>query len=156
MNTMKKMMWLLLAAALLTGALAGCGNTAKEMNMDALHTELLDSSAFTDILSPLEPVVAANIYGVEAADVAQCTVLCSTGATAEEIGLFQAADEDAAKRIYEAALARVGAQEVSFENYVPAEMPKLADAIVKQAGVYVVYVVAADAKAAGDIVGKYI
>lgn len=145
---------LLLLLCMLVGC-AGNGD-AKELNMDSLATDLINSDSFSDILSPIEDAVAAAIYVVDEADIEDCRVFCSTGATAEEVAVFKAKDEAAAGRILDAAKARIEAQKQAYSGYAPEEVPKLDSAIVRQSGVYVVYVVPADAAAAKKVADKHI
>ena len=78
----------------------------------------------------------------------------SSGATAEEIAVFEAADKAAADRLYKAAQERVENQKTAFEDYVPAEMTKLGNPVLVKKGSFVVLCVADDAAAAKKIVDK--
>lgn len=140
---------ILIIAALLSGC-AQKGKTA-DYNLAELSAKLEKSGAFSDILSPVEADVAAQFYGIEPGDIAECSVLCSTGATTEEIGLFKCVSEDAARKVKAAADKRVESQRTAYESYAPKEMPKLDDAIVVQDGVYVFYIVANDASKAREV-----
>ena len=154
---MKKTITLLLTACLLTTALAACGTktAAKDYDLAAIAADLKTNGGYSDIISPVEKDVAAKLYGVESAGIADCQVYCSTKATTEEIGLFKCTDEKAAAALYEAAKARVESQRSIYSSYAPAEMPKLDDAIVIQDGNYVFYIVTADSAKAHAVLDKY-
>ena len=77
------------------------------------------------IYRPAEDVVGQQVY-------------VSTGATAEEIAVFEAVDADAAQRIEAAVLQRIADQKTSFEDYLPAELPRLEDPFLFVKGRYVV------------------
>lgn len=143
---MKRICFTLLAVCMIAGVFSGCAQKAKpvEFDLEALSSQLEQSEAFSDILSPVSKEIAASFYGFEDADVTQCVVLCSTGATTEEIGLIKCASEEAAAKIKANAAARVETQRAIYESYAPGEMPKLDDAIVSQNGLYVFYIVSAD------------
>lgn len=143
---MKRVCLTLLAACVIFGAFSGCGQKAEPANYDlaSLSTQLMDSGAFSDFLSPVSKEIAASFYGFEDADVTDSSVLCSTGATTEEIGLLKCANDEAAAKIFSNAKARVETQRAIYESYAPLEMPKLDDAIVTQNGLYVFYIVSAD------------
>ena len=153
---MKKFVFLLLSLVFLT-ALCACGGSAPQTDFapSDLTAELLDSSYFTDLLSEMDLDVALELYGIDASQVDSCSVYLGTGATAEEIAVFKAKDADSAKAIADALKDRVSSQIAAYENYVPAEVPKLKSAILRSSGVYSIYVTAADAKAAGEIIDKY-
>lgn len=155
---MKKRAVLILAACLFIAAFAGCGKKteAKDLDLAAMAADLKDNGGFSDILSPIETGVAAKLYGVDATTISGSQVYCSTKATTEEIGLFKCTDEAAAEKLLAAAKARVESQRTTYSSYAPGEMPKLDDAIVKQSGNYVVYVVTADSAKAQAVLDKYL
>ena len=136
-----------LAACMVFGIFTGCGQKAKpvEYDLDALSQQIEQSGAFSDILSPITKKIAASFYGFDDVEVAECVVLCSTGATTEESALFKCSGEEAAAKIKASADKRVETQRTVYESYAPGEMPKLDDAIVTQSGLYVFYIVSADA-----------
>lgn len=129
-------------------ALAGCGNggsdEAHEYDIDELSAKIVDSGAFSDILSEVNDDIVISYYGFDAADVDSMNVYISTGATTEEVGLFKCTDTDAASRVLEKAQERAKAQKTAYQSYAPAEVPKIDDAVIKADGVYVFYIVAND------------
>lgn len=147
---MKKMSLAFLAACMVFGIFTGCAQKAKpvDYDLDALSQQVQQSGAFSDILSPVTKEIAASFYGFEDAEVSECVVLCSTGATTEEIALFKCTSEEAAAKLKASAAKRVETQRAIYESYAPGEMPKLDDAIVTQNGLYVFYIVSADASKA--------
>lgn len=153
---MKRIFAFTLAVLLLFG-LAGCGEPpVMDMDMEKLSSELLNAAGYTDIMSQLNKSVAAVLYGIDEADIDDCVVYCGTGATAEEIAIFKAADSAAAERIEKAAEQRRIQQIAAYENYVPAEVPKLEKALIKADGSFIVYVVAGQSDAADKIVYNYV
>ena len=154
---MKKVFTIILAAGLLIAALSACGSktAGKDYDLAAMATDLKANGGYSDIISPVEKDVAAKLYGVDTATISDCQVYCSTKATTEEIGLFKCTDEKAAAALLTAAKARVESQREIYSSYAPAEMPKLDDAIVKQDGNYVFYIVTADSSKAQTVLDKY-
>lgn len=155
---MKKALTLIFTAGLLIAALAACGEKteAKKLDLAAMATDLKDNGGYSDIISPIEKDVAAKLYGVDASGIADCQVYCSTKATTEEIGLFKCTDEKSAEALLKAAKDRVESQRATYSSYAPGEMPKLDDAIVKQDGNYVFYIVTADSAKAQAVLDKYL
>lgn len=151
---MKRLVLILAAVSLVLAMLSGCAAQpqAKEYDLDELSKAVEESGSFTDILSEVDLPTAAKLYKVDEGIIADCEVLCSTGATTEEIGLFRCADEDAAKTMEQAAKDRAEAQKVAYESYAPGEIPKLDDAVIKRVGVYVFYIVSDDPAAVAAIV----
>ncbi len=154
---MKKLLILSLALLLLLCALAGCGGRKPvQFEPQEAAGALLDSKAFSDILSPVQPVIAAVLYGVPLENVDACSVYCSTGATAEEIAVFRCRDEAAAAALKQTAQQRLQEQKDAYSSYAPQEIPKLDNALLRASGVYVVCVVAEDYDAVRPILDKFI
>ena len=153
---MKRFLFAFIAISLII-MIPGCSPAGEKLpDIDKLSQELLaDGLIFTDILSPIDQNIALVIFGLSEEDVESCAVYCSTGATAEEIALFIAPDTDAAERVYAALERRVDMQILAFENYVPAEVPKLKNAILRANGRCVMYITAADIDSADKIVYNY-
>ena len=154
---MKKLLLLALAAALMLCIFSGCGKEQPKVSFDPAEAAqaLLDSKAFSDILSPVDEKVAANLYSADPGKITACAVYCSTGATAEEVAIFQCSDEAAASELEESARARLESQAAAYAGYGPQEVPKLENADVRVAGVYMACVVSADADAAAGVLDKY-
>ena len=148
-------MWL--PVLLLLVLLAGCG-AQKAQNVDAAQAAdtLKSSLTFQDELSEATPEVRNRTYGVSDADIVAGKLYLSSGATAEEIAVFEAADDAAADRLLAAMQERVEAQKLAFEDYAPAEMPKLDSAVVERSGNFVALCIAADNAAAQKMVKELI
>ena len=153
---MKKKLALLLAAVCLLAAMAGCGEKKKELVPETFVQELLDGAAFTDSLNQLDGEVVPLLYGIDTADYTSAIVYCGTAATAEEIAVFQAADDGAAERILAAAQDRVAGQLETYKAYGPAQAMTLENSVVERTGNTVIVVVCSDADGAREIVDQYI
>lgn len=124
----------------ITAVLPGCNSPAEDVTLDVAGcaATLLEEIAFQDTLTAIGDEMIAAIYQIPAEDVVEQQVYVSTGATAEEIAVFEAVDADAAQRIETAVLQRVADQKTSFEDYLPAELPRLEDPFFFVKGRYVV------------------
>lgn len=144
----------LLLALLL--ALGGCGSTLKSAPAPEIANKVLEGIAFEDELMEVDGRVVEEYYGIELSTVKEYAVYMSaSGATAEEIAIFQANSEDAAKKIEEALASRVNDLKIGFENYVPAEMTKLGNAVIIRNGSTAMLVIANDHETAKGIVKDY-
>ena len=153
---MKRHIAFFLALLCLFSVLTGCGGK-KELDPQALADDLLANAGFVDSLNKLEPVIVPMLYaGLSADDYSDVLAYAGTGATAEEIVIFTAKSEDAAKRIRSAAETHIKDRIESFKNYGPAASLALENAVLKQSGKYVVVVVCSDGKTAAKIADKYI
>lgn len=116
---------------------------------------VLDVTAVADALKAQMPFVdtldAATDSGVErtytalnAEDVKAKVVYTGSGATAEEIAVFEAVDKDAAARVKAAVDKHIEETRESFTDYNPEELNKLKDPVVVTEGVYVILCVSDD------------
>ena len=148
----------------IAGMLAGCVTTvggngdskeALNINVTDMANELKNGLTFEDSLSELDTNVALTYYGIDADKVKNSVVVVSTGATAEEIAVFEAADQSSADAVKSACEDRKAKQTTSYADYKPSETSRLDKAIIKEDGNYVVYCVTDDTDKANEIIDKY-
>ena len=148
---MKSLLIRLMPAALLCLALTACGGGGAvgqtPYDPETAAQALLDSGAFSEALEALDADLISSLYGLESQPEA-AAVYTSTGATAEEIAVLVFSTQEEADDARKALEARVSDQKDACEGYLPAELPKLEQAIVKESGSSVLLVVANDSQAA--------
>ncbi|NLO48432.1 MAG: DUF4358 domain-containing protein [Clostridiales bacterium] len=141
---------------LLALVLTGCGKkSAGPIDLQAFSSDILASGAFLEQLTEVEPDIGYSFYQIADSDCKQAFFFFSSGATAEELALFEASDAQAAARIRAAAEKRIENQKKAFESYVPAEVPKLEQAVVYTRGNYVIVFTASDYNAAKTVQDKH-
>ena len=151
---MKKIFIALLATAILFAAV-GCGS--ENGGKDEVRTVDISSAAqalaveitFEDEIAPIDDEAVRYLYDLP--DGVKAAVYSSSGATAEELALFDAGDESTAKAVLSVAREHIQSQLESFKNYNPDETDKLEKAVVKQFGQYVALCVTSDAGAAAAV-----
>ena len=77
-----------------------------------------------------------------------------TGATAEELAVFETKDADAAAALVQKLEARNADRIESYSSYIPEEVPKLENAVILSGGRYVVLCVAEDSSAVREAAQK--
>ncbi|NCB64079.1 MAG: DUF4358 domain-containing protein [Clostridia bacterium] len=128
--------------------LTACGaKPAAEYDPAKTAQALVDSGAFSEELEPLDLDFLPTVYGV-GGDVTSGAIYSSTGATAEEVVVLLMTAKADADHAFEQLEKRVEGQKAACEGYLPLELPKLDNAIVKQVGSSVLLVVANDYDAA--------
>lgn len=134
--------------------LAGCGGGDEGLRPFASGDvqTVLDAGVFSEDLEAVDADLVCPLYGVDQTLVSECTAYLSTGATAEEVVLFVAADDSAAQTIETACEKRVADQIAAYKDYGPGEVAKLEDAVIRVRGTTVLVVVADDSAAAAAAV----
>ena len=156
---MRKLFPLPLVLALVLG-LAACGggaNDAPPLYSAGLVTKLVEAGAFSEELEELDADTAFLLYrladsGLERADMKECAVLRSAGATCEEGAVLVFASADQANTAVDALSSYIDGQITANEDYRPGELPKLEDALISRRGETVLLVVAGDIDAAKQAV----
>lgn len=157
---MKKTKWMILAAAMAVClSFTGCGggdgggqDGAGTIDGAALAEALAGGVAFEDQLTQVDQETALMLYGVAPEQVASAVVYVGTGATAEEIAVFEGVDEAAADAIEAQAEARLASQLSDYADYKPDEVPKLENPVLETEGNYVILCVSGDNETAESII----
>ncbi len=153
---MKKYIALLLTALFLFAG--GCAKNSAALKLDpsVAADRLLSSVQFKDQMSPADSAMALQLYGLDQSAVSRAKVYESTGATAEEIAVFEAKDETFLNRVKEGAQKRIEDQKAGFKDYQPKEMEKLKNPVLVTAGNYVFLCVSDDNAKAQKVIDEMI
>lgn len=154
---MKKLLTILLVS-ILALTLVACGGPKEEdvaIDIDAVKSDLEAANLVTDTLSPVNENVLSNVLTLNAENIESYHMYMGSGATAEEYGVFKCTSSDAAKEIADKLQARVEAQKTVYADYAPDAIPRLDNAVIRQKGVYVAYVVAENHAEALKIIDGY-
>lgn len=155
---MKKTLTTAIAVLLAIGAvLSGCGkHAAAQVDVSAVAQAFRDGLTFQDEMNEIAETRLGDYYPT--IDVSTLNGFKiykgASGATAEEIAVFQAKDSESVKDIEKAIETRLEDLKLQFEDYVPAEVKKITEAVTETSGSVVVLVVADDAAAAQKIVDE--
>lgn len=128
-------------------------NQETELDIRMLSSDLYENLVFTDELTQIDEDTANKLYHIDNA--VNQYVYISSGATAEEIAVFEFETKDAAAAALPAAQERIAFQKESYQSYMPKEVQKLENAVVKQTGRYLIVCVT-DGNEAENIIQKYL
>lgn len=144
---------ILLTLIMIVLVAAGC-SSSQSVTLDVQQTadKLAQEVSFQDQLTSLDQDAALKLYDLTADDVQAVALYVGTGATAEEISVWQGKDANAAKNIQNAVNTRIENQKESFVDYNPEEMPKLENPVVVAKGNYVVLCLSGDNDNAKQII----
>ena len=152
---MKKLVIGILAATLLFAA--GCNkNTVTNLDTGAVADKLATTIKFSDQMSPMAEKTALKLFGLEKDAVTKLKAYESTGATAEEVAVFEAKDEAACAIVKTAVQHRIEDQRAGFKDYQPKEMAKLKAPVLVTKGKYIILCVSDDNQNAQKIINGFI
>ena len=153
---MKRILVFCLFSAVIAVGLIGCGKSDSVSTIDIteLGHILTENIEFEDELNIIDDSTAVKLYNID--DFTKSQVYVSSGATSEEIGIFEFDSVEKAKHGFDMAKSRIEEQKSAFELYVPQEVMRLEDAIVKRWGRYVITCVCDDSVAAERIIARYL
>lgn len=152
MEKMKKA-FALVFILVLSAALAACGKSPSDsIDAQALAQELIEKVEFVDELSPVKSEMVPKLYGIDNAQ--EAYVYMGSGATAEEVAVFKFASEQDAMDALAKIEQYIAARKDSFANYIPGEVARLDNAVIKQSGEYLALCVS-EGNTASDIISRY-
>lgn len=142
-----------LAAVALTAmlALAGCGG-AKEVDPAALASQVASEVAFDEQLTQLDANAVERVFRVDPSLVETAVMYVGSGATVDEVSVWEAKDDAAAQQIEATLQSRVDSEKEDYASYKPEEVPKLDNAVLERSGKYVALCVTSDADNARSII----
>ena len=141
---MKKLICMLLTAALLAGVLAGCGGAQKEKDVDltAVYTKMQQMLPEMMILDEENML---NLLGIRAEDCTQAiAAVCAVGLQADEVWLIQAKDAQALERLKTLAASRMTAKLEETESYLPDQYTIVKKGVTLTDGNYLAFLVSPD------------
>lgn len=112
----------------------------------------LQKKGITAGLTLADEDMAGMLYGIDAA--VQSSVYISSGATAEEIAVFEFETEEDCKEAVSLAEQRIEDQKEAFASYVPKEVKRLDGAVVKQYGRFLAVCVCDDGRKAEELLAE--
>jgi len=110
---------------------------------------------FSDVLWQIDNSIGVSLYGVDASWVKSAAVYAGSGATAEEIAIFEYKDKSSANLIKAKISEHLNNKKGNFENYLPSEVVKLSHPCIRITDKYVVLCVSDYNKIADEIISKY-
>jgi len=145
---MKKAIILIcIAAALLS--MCACGKTI-ELDVKAAAAELVEKVEYQDTLYELPENMLPTLYGIT--DGMTGAAYAGSGATAEEVAVFDAGSDKTAEELMKTMQTRLDDRAESYANYMPDEVFKIENAVLQQHGKYVILCVTDDTDSAKAVI----
>ncbi len=133
--------------------LTACGKKNTSIDIIKLSEDLLENVPFTDELTMADEKTVEHLYSIDNA--VSEVVYIGSGATAEEIAIFQFASEEDADNALPSVQKRITDQKEGFESYIPIELKRLDNAVLEKQGCYIILCVS-DGTEAEEIIRRYL
>ena len=117
---------------------------------------LMQNVKFEDSVEEISSETALRYYGIDSVQVQDSAVYMSTGATAEELAVFQASSTVDAQGILADMKKRRDSQLRMYLDYKSSEAARLDDAVLYVHDTFVVYMVSDDSETAQGIISDYL
>ena len=121
---------------------SGCSQKNLDLALDSCVEYIMNTVIFEDTLEELDRDVIRWRYNVE--EDVDARVFAGSGATAEEVCVMQAIDDDSASDLVSLLEQHVQDQRESYENYQPEEVQRIDHAFLKRYGDTVVLIIGND------------
>lgn len=147
---------------MLSGDLFACGmrrngdDEADTPDVHSLADMLMQNVKFEDSVEEVSSETALRYYGIDSVQVQDSAVYMSTGATAEELAVFQASSTVDAQGILADMKKRRDSQLQMYLDYKSSEAARLDDAVLYVHDTFVVYMVSDDSETAQGIISDYL
>ena len=154
---MKKILVVILALTLAISMVA-CNNKSVDIsNASAsdIAAAVKGSVTFRDEMLEVSNSVVADYYVLSDEATEMKVYMSSSGATAEEFAIFKCKDADTADAVEKACQKRIESLKEKFEEYIPAEMEKIENAVVQKRDCFVMSICADDTSAAVNSFENY-
>ena len=127
-----------------------------QINIEGLAEEITKSNAFEDQLEKIDSEMTMQDYNFSTDEVEQLVSYQGSGATSEEIVILQVKGKNNINSVKEKMNTRLSERKEAFESYLPEEVGKIDDSILRVEGNYIILCVAKDANTVNNVINEYI
>lgn len=128
---MTKKLSAVIIAVIIAFSLFGCTKNKKaDYDADKIAAALCSELEFDEQLEKSTPEIACSYYGTDSELCEKIAFYVGSGATADEIAVFNCVDSDAREKVSEAVNSRIEYLRDGYSSYGPQEVPKINSAAV--------------------------
>lgn len=159
---MNKKVLLIIVTILVVGVIIGIIyflNNKKEnvkIDIEELSSKIIESGAFEDTLEKVDSTMTINNYNFMTSQIKEIVSYQGSGATSEEIVVIQVNEKNNINSIKERINERLDERKEAFASYLPKEVYKIENNVLKVKGNYVILCISNDAKKVSDAINNYI
>ena len=140
---MKRTLMIFLAVIVVL-SVSACGNKADISNASAVDiaASVKEGVTFVDDMLEVKNEIVADFYSLPEGVTEMKVYMSSSGATSEELAIFKCKDAQTAELVKKACEKRIEDLNEKFEDYIPGELTRLENAIIKERDGFVMFVCA--------------
>lgn len=127
-----------------------------QINIEGLAEEISKSNTFEDQLEKIDSEMSMQDYNFSANEIEQLVSYQGSGASSEEIVILQVKDKNYINSVKEKINTRLSERREAFESYLPEEVAKIDNSILRVEGNYIILCVAKDANTVNNVINEYI
>lgn len=127
-----------------------------QINIDELADKIVTSGAFEDELIKADSEMVIKDYGFTNDEIKELVSYQGSGATSEEIVILQVNDKSNLNTVKEKINTRIDERKEAFASYLPKEVFKIENNVLKIEGNYAILCISNDAKKVSDVINNYI
>lgn len=127
-----------------------------QINIEGLAEKIAKSSAFEDQLEKVDFEMTMQDYNFSTDEVVQLVSYQGSGASSEEIVILQVKEKSNINSVKDKINARLTERKEAFESYLPEEVGKIDNAILRVEGNYIILCIAKDTNTVNTIINDYI
>ena len=131
-------------------------NKNVQINMEELADKIATSGAFEDELIKANSEMVIKDYGFTNDEIKELVSYQGSGATSEEIVVLQLNDKSNLNNVKKKINTRIDERKEAFASYLPKEVFKIENNVLKIEGNYVILSISNDAKKVSDVINNYI
>lgn len=127
---------------------------SQKADVGEIGKKLAESLTFEDELTLADQEMAGLLYGIDTA--VSSSVYIGSGATAEEIAVFEFKTEQECKEAVALVEQRIEDQKEAFASYMPKEIKRLEGTVIKQYGRFLAVCVCDDSQKAEELLSEFL
>ena len=147
---------IIIIMAIIIGIMQKNNNKTIEINVEDLATKMQQSGAFEDELVKIDSEMIMNDYNFTTDEVEKFVSYQGSGATSEEIVILKVKDKSDLNSIKDKINARIAERKEAFQSYLPKEVGKIDNNILRVEGNYVIFCVSNDSSKVNQAINDYI
>ena len=157
---MKKKIAIVIVIVLIIIAVLGIiinnSNKSIQINIEDLATKIAESGAFEDEIAKIDSEMIMSDYNITTDEVEGFVSYQGSGATSEEIVILKVKDKSNLNDVKDKINSRIQERKQAFQSYLPEEVGKIDNNILRVEGNYIIFCVSNDSSKVNQIINDYV